>query len=394
MEKILQLDLATFSDELKLLIAVIRRDTKLEAAVYDSYADINWDLFLQLAYHHKVYSLLYHNIQKYQLNMIPEHVVSSLHLAYSQNTFLMLSLSGQIIKICTELNKLNIRAIALKGPALAEVLYGDISLRTSKDLDILISIDDVEKSEALLLQMGYIIYEERPRIFTDWKYRDHHQAYYHPEQNNEIELHWRLNPDTGSEPSFDDLWNRRASSSFFKNCPVYTLGNEDLLYYLASHGARHGWFRLRWLVDIDRLVHRLPESDMGSGVILKYHAAQMVGQALILSSNLFHTLVPFQLIPLTSMKHSQRLANAALNYICETLELCSEPSESSVSKQFQKYIYSLLSTSQKIKYHFRRLQPRSIDAKFMPLPRALFFLYYPMRPIIWIWRRRKQRALQ
>ena len=29
------------------------------------------------------------------------------------------------------------------------------------------------------------------------------------------------------------------------------LGNEDLLSYLADHGARHGWFR-RWLMDIAR----------------------------------------------------------------------------------------------------------------------------------------------
>ena len=35
--------------------------------------------------------------------------------------------------------------------------------------------------------------------------------------------------------------------------PVFMLGNEDLFLFLVSHGARHGWSRLRWLLDIDYL---------------------------------------------------------------------------------------------------------------------------------------------
>ena len=32
------------------------------------------------------------------------------------------------------------------------------------------------------------------------------------------------------------------------------LGKEDLFLFLVSHGARHGWSRLRWLVDIKKIV--------------------------------------------------------------------------------------------------------------------------------------------
>ena len=43
----------------------------------------------------------------------------------------------QINKLCNE-NKIPL--LFLKGPVLAKELYGDISLRTSSDLDILIPI--------------------------------------------------------------------------------------------------------------------------------------------------------------------------------------------------------------------------------------------------------------
>ena len=35
---------------------------------------------------------------------------------------------------------------------------------------------------------------------------------------------------------------------------VYILGREDLFLFLVSHGARHGWSRLRWLIDIHQIV--------------------------------------------------------------------------------------------------------------------------------------------
>ena len=39
-----------------------------------------------------------------------------------------------------------------KGPALAHDLYGDVSLRTSCDLDILIPINQLEKAERILFR--------------------------------------------------------------------------------------------------------------------------------------------------------------------------------------------------------------------------------------------------
>ena len=72
---------------------------------------------------------------------------------------------------------------------------------------------------------------------------------FHPTKQIKLEIHWRLNPGPGKEPGFEELWKRKRKSTLTSNS-VYMLGEEDLFLFLVSHGARHGWSRLRWLVDI------------------------------------------------------------------------------------------------------------------------------------------------
>ena len=91
------------------------------------------------------------------------------------------------------------------------------------------------------------------KVLNDWKWRHHHITYFHPQKKIKLEVHWRLNPGPGKEPCFNELWERKRISSL-TSFPVYFLGREDLFLFLVSHGARHGWSRLRWLVDIHQLV--------------------------------------------------------------------------------------------------------------------------------------------
>ena len=51
----------------------------------------------------------------------------------------MLHLTREMEMICKSFNENQIKSLVLKGPVLAADLYGDLSLRTSADLDILSS---------------------------------------------------------------------------------------------------------------------------------------------------------------------------------------------------------------------------------------------------------------
>ena len=51
----------------------------------------------------------------------------------------------------------------------------------SKDLDILVREEKLEKAENILLSLGYEK-EEIPTVLNEIKWRHHHIAYYHPEK--------------------------------------------------------------------------------------------------------------------------------------------------------------------------------------------------------------------
>ena len=139
----------------------------------------------------------------------------------------MLYLSGEMEQINKLCNENRIPLLFLKGPVLAKELYGDLSLRTSSDLDVMIPIHKLGKMEELLQNSGYVKDEYIETVLSDWKWRHHHFTYIHPEKEVKVEVHWRLNPGPGKEPSFSELWERKSISILTKN-ELYFLGKEDL----------------------------------------------------------------------------------------------------------------------------------------------------------------------
>ena len=50
-------------------------------------------------------------------------------------------LTSELIKIMKLLEENDIKAIAFKGPTLAQLAYGDVTLRQYVDLDLLVELD-------------------------------------------------------------------------------------------------------------------------------------------------------------------------------------------------------------------------------------------------------------
>ncbi|WP_260284795.1 nucleotidyltransferase domain-containing protein [Peribacillus aracenensis] len=374
------LDLSSLPKELRLLLEIMKTDEHniIGSVKKELYVDIDWEVFLQLARHHRVYPLVYSKLKNTHDNQIPPHVIQTLYKEYKKNTFQMLHLSGEMEQVSEIFNKNSIRILFLKGPIIAQELYGDISLRTSKDIDILISMTDIKKAEKILLNCGYEK-EESPNILNEWKWRTHHISYYHSQKQIQIEIHWRLNPFPSKEPSFEKLWERKRTSNL-TTYPVYLLGEEDLFLYLITHGARHGWFRLRWLIDIDQMVLKgLREKQIISS-LKKYKYHRIVGQALILTSQLLNTPVNSELKKLTIDNYSEKLAQKSILFISEKSQF-----------EYPKDYMDLLKTNwQKFISLIMRIYPRYIDANTLKLPLPLHFLYFPLRPFLWVWRKTRK----
>ncbi|MGE7683278.1 nucleotidyltransferase domain-containing protein [Peribacillus simplex] len=373
------LEMDLISKELRLLLDILKtkEDSKLEKKS-ELFLNIDWELFLLLARHHRVYPLIYSKLKGIDEKLVPQHVVEALYQEYKKNTFQMLHLCGEIEKIGKKFTENNIPLLFLKGPVVAHYLYGDISLRTSRDLDILIPITNLEKAEKLLLSFGY----ERmdPEVLNKWNWRDHHITYFNPKIRTLIEIHWRLHPRPSKEPSFNELWERKRKS-MLTSYPVYFLGEEDLFFFLSVHGSRHGWFRLRWLTDIDQMVRKGLCIGGNNRLLKKFQYNHIVGQAFILSSQLLYTQINEEMKKLTVRNLSKKLAQKSFTYINGVSEF-NPPKD---------YMFLLNTTTQKFLFVVNLFIPRYQDVEVIRLPKLFHFLYFPLRPFLWAWRKtRKQ----
>ncbi|AJD92689.1 hypothetical protein JMA_33720 [Jeotgalibacillus malaysiensis] len=346
---------------------------------------IDWELFAKQAKHHRVFPLLYKEVTDQNRTDIPVDVVRRLEALYKQNIFKMLRLGAEMEQLNHMFHEQRIRMIQLKGPEMGSYLYGDLSLRTSGDLDVLVSLKDLEQSEQLLLQAGYIKDDYIETVLGDWKWRHHHVAYLHPEKNMKVELHWRLNPGPGKEPGFENLWARRQSISDH----AHLLGKEDYFYFLVHHGARHGWSRLRWLADIRQFLDLHPDWVSMRSRTYQCYSPEVAGQALILVNHLFHTSLPDGAEAFTVSDHAKKLADEAMFYLERMVNLHTLPLEKEVSDYHRKHLYSLMPLKQKLFFAASTLYPYPEDVHTLPLPKQLHLLYFPLRPALWIWRKSK-----
>lgn len=392
MEKNHSLDLRSIATELKLILKILEGNLH-----HNEYAlfvkNINWEFFVELAMHHRVFPSLYLNMKKLKNISLPQHVIHQLYTAYRANTLDMLRLSAEMEKISKLLNEYKIRLLFLKGPVLAKELYGDLSMRTSCDIDILIPIGKLKLTEELLIKNGYVKNDYILSILGDWKWRHHHVTYHHPQKDIKVEIHWRLNPGPGFEPNFDELWERRRNSNI-SSFTIYSLGYEDLFMFLTSHGSRHGWSRIRWLVDINQILRKDINWKVLNNLLKKYHCLHIGGQSVALCSSLLNTSIPKDLHAIANSNRALKLAQDSIFYMERKVNLHNDPVPYEIALYHKRHLYSLMSLKQKSLFILSFLYPYHTDVETFPLPEKWHFLYFFMRPFLWIWRKTRNLAMQ
>ncbi|CAM3645312.1 nucleotidyltransferase family protein [Cohnella lubricantis] len=377
--------------ELQLLLSLTTREQDDRSLSYQRSlaAEINWDAFIRFVRHHRLSALAYKRLQSGAYSFVPPEVVRTLGRDYAANTYRMLHLSGEMDRICRLLEARGIRSLQLKGPALAADLYGDVSLRSSRDLDILVPAGDLNRVNAVLLEHGYVTEDIHLNAINGRRWRQHHSAYYHTGRQVCIEIHWRLGPGPSREPSFEELWERRRVSALSQR-PVYYLSEEDLFYYLAVHGARHGWFRLRWLADLDILARRAAEGGRLRTFLRKNQALGVAGQGLLLASKLLKT-------PLTAELQALARSRTAASLAARVPPLLRAPTDlhggSANERAYKRYLFATKTKRQKLWHLLDLLYPYPEDAVLLPLPKYIQFIYILLRPILWVWRKARKAAL-
>jgi hypothetical protein len=195
-------------------------------------------------------------------------------------------------RLCKVFETEGIQVAVLKGLPLCMKAYGNLGIRHSKDIDLLVSPKDAKRAADKLQELGYVRLTPRvnitPKQMERWTRHKKDFEFRHATSGNEVELHWRpfdnlhlLSNDFPIDPY------RRIEIARGLSLPA--LSDRDLMLYLCVHGAQHAWFRLKWIVDIAALSSRLSTSELHRLMSLgkEMGVEQTVHLALLLSSLFF-----------------------------------------------------------------------------------------------------------
>jgi hypothetical protein len=151
-----------------------------------------------------------------------------------------------------------LRVVALKGPVLAERLYGDAQARFSLDIDLLVRPDDFARASAVLEALGYRATEGPSARYH--RTHHHHLTFRQP-QRPLVELHFRTFTGFGAHLAAADCLARATPYQTGRGTCCFILASEDEFLYLAVHAAGHGCQRWSWLYDLKCLLRRHPALD-------------------------------------------------------------------------------------------------------------------------------------
>lgn len=342
-------------------------------------AGVDWTRLMALAERHRMIPLLHRHLRGSDL---PEPFAAGLRARNAGEVHRALRLAGELIRLMDALSSAGIEALAYKGPALAMRAYGDLSLRSFVDLDLLVRPDDIPRSLAVLADAGYAPALRLSPAQERWFRRvDGDYPLVHPGTDTLLELHARVSSLRFGMPIDTDALMRRSQIVAVGGGEVRTLGDDDLLLVLFVHGAKHRWKRLEWLAAVAALL-RAGRGDVDA--VLARAAELWARRTALLGLHLAHALLG---APVDDAVKREIAADAEIaSLAAEVTERMFGPegeTEGADTRGNLRFNLRLREgAAERARYVARWVfGPGPEDWKWRPLPDALFPLYRLLRPV-------------
>jgi hypothetical protein len=340
---------------------------------------MDWERIVYLSIGHGLAPLLYRSLNSIRPAGVPSSVMERFRNKAQEIAGRNLLLATELLTLLDLLKANGISAMPYKGPALACQVYGELRLRSFRDLDILVRRIDIPKVRNLLPESGYqpqlkmtagkeraILRSECDEVFSGINGRI-------------LEVHWAITPPYFSfHLETEDLFSRATTIELLGKS-VLALSPEDLLLILSVNGAKDMWNRLEFICRVAELLHRYPDihwptifsraRDLG--------ADRMLLLGLFLAHQLLGASLPAEV--LQRFQRSKMLWGMA-DEVCERLFVRPED----VPSQFELTRFRLRTRERlrdRVTYCFKRaLSPTYKDLENLSLPPSLEFLYPLVRP--------------
>ena len=286
----------------------------------------------------------------------------------------------RLTELFAMLERAGVPALPYKGPTLSLQLYGDVALRQSVDLDLVVPFERYAAARAALVAHGLPPRgghsDRQERALFAWL---GHAPF--GRGADFVELHWRF-----ADRRFPfSLTTERALACArlvrVGGQPLPLMHDVDLLAVLAMHGARHLYERLEWLAGVTRLLvtHR------GEASRLAAHAESLrARRTLMVRVQVVGRILDFQLDDdwrrvLASDPESETIGTAMAAEL-EAHVLRDVPLLEGAALQ-RRYAELLDTRADRARlYVHAALDPTARDHEAIALPDALVPLHHVLRP--------------
>ena len=209
--------------------------------------NIDWQQVHQLANRHRVLP----RVWKHAAQVIPADHAGPLREQAAQHAQNNLGLLARTIEVVQLLEQQGIESIVLKGPLLAQRLYGDFALRVCADVDLLVAPDRFPDAAQLLAAAGYHHHTALDAAALARHRRTQHDlAFAHPLDNTLIELHADVaQPHYGFHMPLEAWWQDRLHVQVAGQ-RLGMLRDEHAYLMVLLHAAKHRWHRLDLVADL------------------------------------------------------------------------------------------------------------------------------------------------
>lgn len=274
------------------LLAGLLRSRWTGEAVPDGSA-IDAQDFLRVVKLHGVSGVLERRCETPLMRLAP-HLAEALAKQRIGRVAAALSQAQVVLRVVRALEDAGIASLPLKGLTLSWLLYGDIAVRQSGDIDLLVDESQIQQAAALLGSMGLRPAAFLPRNGLQWRewMRTSHHLSFRGDKGAYLELHWRNDPLTSTSlPPLSRLLPRLTRIPQGPLQGLWRLPDDLLERSLATHACRSRCMRWKWGYDVLEMISArhggalplerrdTPAEDAYSSFVLHSMAAQLGMQA-------------------------------------------------------------------------------------------------------------------
>jgi putative nucleotidyltransferase-like protein len=277
--------------------------------------DLNWDRIMENEAFPSIAPMLFHNLQKIaNEDSVPQPVMDRLKRFHHSIGLRNMQIYSELRNVTKSLKDRGIQVIFLKGAALAETVYPDMSLRPMSDIDLLVKKADLHDVAEILSESGYVPSSKHSVEF----YEGHHHLmpYLRQDKFIMIEVHHNIAPAPFmSRLNTDSLWES-AQVANIAGVAASVLSPEDLVLHLCLHMADDFFVdRMKVLVDISEAIRYYGRELDWRSIIRKSNECQagsFVHYSLYLAKEMMDALIPTYVLRDLDRKPELKLFEATL----------------------------------------------------------------------------------